>query len=335
MKKIISPISKIFKKLLCFLQKHDMNKSLTNKIQSIVVSLMRYIFLISVSYVVLYPLFYMISVSLKSEVDSMDASVIWVPKHFSIENFETAFEAMKYVKSFLSTLVIEVFSAAIEVFSCAFVAYGFARFQFKEKKLLEGILLLTILIPIPMIIIPLMVNFKQTDFFGILGLIGNFLGKEIRPNLLNTPFTFYIPSIFAVGLRSGILIYIYIQFFKGLPKELEEAAWIDGAGPFKTFFRIALPSSGVVILTVSIFALIWHWNDFYMASMLMSKNLPLAVALSQIRETLEVMRIFHDNPRISSIVMAGCTMYIAPMLVVYLIIQRKFIASIDRVGIVG
>ena len=298
-------------------------------------ALMRYAFLLAVSYVVLYPLFYMLSASFKTAGDAIDPSVVWIPKTISGENYGTACEAMNFGKSLLATLQIEVVSAAIEVFMCAVVAYGFARFQFREKKLLETLLLLTILIPLPMLILPLMVNFKQADFLGILGLIGNWLGKELRPNLLNTPFAFYLPSLFAVGLRSGILIYIYIQFFKGLPRELEEAAWIDGAGPGRTFLKIALPSSGVVVLAVSVFALIWHWNDFYLASMYLSRDFPLAVSLAQIQETLMVMNIFNDNPRLPCIVMAGCVMFVAPMLLVYLVLQRKFIASIDRVGIVG
>lgn len=113
------------------------------------------------------------------------------------------------------------------------------------------------MVPAPMIIIPLVINFSKMDVLGILGLFQDVSGIDLRPNLLGTELTFYLPSLFAVGLRSGILIYIYIQFFKGLPSELEEAAWIDGAGPIRTFVSIAVPSSGVVILTVTIFSLIW------------------------------------------------------------------------------
>lgn len=146
-----------------------------------------------------------------------------------------------------------------------------------------------------------------------------------------------MPSLFAVGLRSGILIYIYIQFFKGLPSELEEAAWIDGAGPIRTFVSIAVPSSGVVILTVTIFSLIWHWNDYFLASMYMRRDYPLAVALSNLNEMLTTRGIWltADNPEGMAYLMAGCLMFIIPVLLVFMVVQRWFIESIDRVGITG
>ena len=76
-----------------------------------------------------------------------------------------------------------------------------------------------------------------------------------------------------------ILIYIYIQFFKGLPRELEEAAWVDGSGPIRTFISIAVPSSGVVIITVVLFSLIWHWNDSTLSGMYLVEDYPIAVML--------------------------------------------------------
>ena len=149
-----------------------------------------------------------------------------------------------------------------------------------------------------------------------------------------TPMTFYLPSLFGVGLRSGVLIYIYIQFFKGLPGELEEAAWIDGAGLFKTFFSIAVPSSSVVFTTVTIFALVWHWNDYYLAIMYLSDNFPLAVKIYDIKNLLTVQKIWDGYPAIST-KCAACFMFILPLLLVYLVLQRKFVKSIDRVGITG
>lgn len=120
---------------------------------------------------------------------------------------------------------------SIEIVTCSIAAYGMARFEFRGKKLLMFSMILTILVPEQLTAIPTLLNFRQLDFLGILRLIGMALGTELRPNILDTPLTFYLPSLFAVGLRGGLLIFIYMQFFKGLHKELEEAAWIDGAGP--------------------------------------------------------------------------------------------------------
>ena len=144
--------------------------------------------------------------------------------------------------------------------------------------------------------------------------------------------------MFGVGIRSGLFIFIYRQFFKGLPKELEEAAWIDGAGPFRTYFSIVIPLSGVAVLTVVIFSIVWHWNDYYLSSMYMSENFPLAVSLSQIRDGLQMTAGVGTggNPvLVRNILMAGCLMFIAPVLLLYLVLQKWFIRGIETVGIVG
>ena len=293
----------------------------------IITPIVRWVFLLAVGYILLYPLIYMITTSFRAPDDFVDPTVIWVSKNFSIVNITQAWEKLKYLESFWNTFRIEIISALIEVVMCSITAYGLARFEFKEKKLLMGMLIVTILIPTQMIMIPLMTNMRYMDVFGILGLIGDLVGAELRPNLLNTPWAFYIPSLFAVGLKAGLFTYMYVQFFKGLPKELEEAASIDGAGPIKTFLMIVVPSSGVIFLTVTIFSVIWHWNDTYLANMFLSKGYPLSIQLS-------LMTIDFD-PRKVGIVLAACLLVILPVLLMYCILQKQFIKSIDRVGIVG
>ena len=150
-------------------------------------------------------------------------------------------------------------------------------------------------------------------------------------SLIDSPLTFWLPSIFGVGLRSGLFIFIYRQFFMGLPKELEEASWIDGCNPLMTFFRVVIPSSGVVFLTVSIFAIIWHWNEYYQSVIYFTNDFPLSVMLSGIRSQQGMARDAFAAPPVS----AACLIFIAPVLIMYLFLQKKFIQSIDRVGIVG
>ena len=254
----------------------------------------------------------MISVSVKAPMDFVDTTVIWVPKNFSFHNIVTAFKALEYVKSFGNTISVEIVSGLIEVVACAVTAYGLARFEFKEKKILTFILILTILIPLPMIITPLAVRMRYLDVFGILGFISKLVGTELRPNLLNTPWAFYIPSIFSVGLKAGLFTYMYVQFFKGLPKELEEAASIDGAGPLKTFLTIVVPSSGTIFLTVTIFSVIWHWNDTFLSTMLLSKDYPLSVKLSRITSAQIVGDVF--DPKTAGVIMAGCLLVICQCL---------------------
>lgn len=315
----------------------DKNK-LKNGAFNIAVLVFRYALLISIGYIVLFPMISALSTAIKADEAFFDVSLYWLPKYISFSSFKAAFDAMDYPNAILRTLTLQIFSAAIEVVMCAIVAYGFARFDFKLKKLFTVFLMITIVVPVNVYIVSMLVNFRSLDILGIFGLLAKATGIDLRPNILNTNLTFYLPSFFAMGLRSGILIYIYIQFMSGLPKELEEAASIDGAGPFKTFWTIVVPSSSVVILTVSVFSVIWHWNDSYLSKMYISENYPLAVSLANLGDVLKLNNPFVGAAQSSMIYatkMAGCLLFVVPLLIAYLCVQNKFVKSIDRVGITG
>ena len=295
-------------------------------------SILRLVFLISVGYIVLYPLLYMIVSSVTPREEIITSARTWIPEVLTLKNYEFVIGVMDYWRSLWSTFSNEIIAAMLEVCSCAVVAYGFARFKFKLKGPLMAILYLTILIPMTMLIIPMSVNFANLDFLGILGLFNRLTGIDLRPNLIGTPLAFYLPAITASGLQSGILILIYIQFFKEMPVEFEEAAQVDGAGPLRTFLKIIIPSAGVVIITVVIFSLIWHWNDYQMALMFMGENYPLSVKLSTLADDITTRNIWSNT---GVFVLAGCVLFVVPLLIVYMVLQRWFIESVDRVGITG
>ena len=314
----------------------SLNKNKVKEVgANLIVSIFRYLLLIAISYIILYPLFAMISYSLQSRADVLDTSVTWIPKFGTFDTYKVAFEALDYPKALLNTVLVGLVSAALEIFSCAIAAYGFARFKFKGRGLLFGIVLFTAIVPVQILVIPLFLNYQYFGFGYIVNLLNLIPGVNIPYiSLINTPFTFWLPSIFGVGLRSGLFIFIYRQFFMGLPKELEEASWIDGCSPLMTFFRVVIPSSGVVFLTVAIFAIIWHWNEYYQSVIFFTNNFPLSVTLSTIRDqALNTMG--YRDAFAAPYVSAACLMFIAPVLIMYLFLQKKFIQSIDRVGIVG
>lgn len=305
-----------------------------NKIKDILVTIIRLVFLISVGYIIVYPLFAMIAYTLMSHNDILDPSVIWIARDPTTFNLVTAWNSLDYLNGLSQTLIVGVVSAMIEVFTCAVVAYGFARFKFKGQGVLFGLVLLTAIVPVQVLSIPLYLNFRFMDFFGLTGLIGGLFGNpEFVIDVTNTPLTFYLPSLFAVGLRSGIFIFIYRQFFLGLPKELEEAAYIDGAGPIKTFLSVIIPSSGVVFTTVTIFSIIWHWNEYYLSVLYFQTDFPLSVALAGIGTVLESQGLAFDSA--AGPTSAACLLYILPVLIMFIFMQKKFIQSVDRVGIVG
>ena len=298
-------------------------------------SIVRLLVLIAFAYVLFYPFAFMAINSVKSTGDWLDPTVEWIPKTFSFNNLKLSMEVLDYWSAFSNTLVNSVVAALISFASCSFAAYGLARFEFRGKKLLTGIMVLCILIPDTMIMIPSYDNFRHLDFLGILGGISELVGMELRPSIINTPLVFWLPALFATGLKNGLFIYIYMQFFKGLPKELEEAAWIDGAGPWKTFLRIVLPSSGAAAVTVLVFSVVWYYNDYYQAQIYLSENYPISVVLSNFTNLLNSADIAGKTFSLGALLLTGSFITIVPLLLYFLVMQRKFVNSIATCGIVG
>lgn len=290
---------------------------LRRKASAAIIYLARLLILTIVGYIVLYPFFYMLVTAIK-DIDAMlDVEHIWIPVTYSLKSFKEIFELLNFGTALKQTFLVQILSAAIETFVCAFVAYGFARFKFKGKPICMFFLILSLLVPIQMYSLSMSVNYRNLHLF-------------------NTPFVYWLPSFLGVGIRSGMMIFIYQQFFVNLPKELEDAAYIDGAGPVRTYFSIALPSSSVVLVTVSVLSFVWHWNEYYLASLtFLSDSAPLAMVLSFLKVYLKQVGIYEGWPEYASLVSAACLMYIIIPLILYMIFQRKFVRSIDRVGITG
>ena len=294
----------------------------------VVVHLARYVMLIACGYVLLYPFLYMIAGTFKGLLDVNDPTVNWIPKHFSMESIQQAMKYMDYWRSFGYTVLYGAGSVVLQFCTSALAAYGLARFKFKGRTVLVGMMMLTILVPAIMIIIPQYVLFYKMDFLGILGLVNRLSGVDLRLNLLDTPFAFWIPSALGVGLKGGLFIYIFMQFFKSLPNEIEEAAWIDGAGPFKTFTSLVIPSSSTAVVTVLIFSVVWNWSDSFLPSMFLTTNYPLSVQL----ENLYSYMFGTSNP---GPLLAGCLLFLLPAVLFYVLLQKKFIASISTSGLTG
>ena len=306
------------------------NGSLKRKSADITEKIFKYFFLISVGYIIIFQLIFMITYAFRPSSEISDPSVIWISKSLTLQHFKDAFETMDYARTFLLTVSIQVASGLVEVLTCSFAAYAFARFKYFGKNLFFALAMLTIVVPTQMLAVPMYLNYARFDIFGLFGLIDKITGVYLKPNLLDTGLVFYLPAIFGAGYKSGLFIFIYRQFFKNLPKELEEAAAIDGAGSLMTFFKIVIPSSGVVFLTVPIFSVVWHWNESSYSILLFDNNYPLAAKLSMLK-TSAAFGIISDR----GFLMAGCLLFIVPVLLMYILLQKKFVKSIDRVGIVG
>jgi len=295
----------------------------------------RAIFLFSLCLVLLYPLLIMLSISLREAKELFDPTVVWIPKNFTLDSFIKAYNALHFSKIIFKTAVISISGTSLQLISCTLAGYGFARFNFPGKKILFGLLLLTIIVPPQIVTIPSMVYFQNFDFFGIGSLVGIFTGKAVTISLINTTMSYTLPALLGSGIKSGLFIFIFVQFFRGLPLELKDAAYIDGCGRLRTFAQIMLPLSGSAILTVTLFSLVWYWNDSYFSVIFFDNLNTVSRVLQNIKNELNAANNNRNELEIIPQIQAAALMAIAPMLIMYIALQKYFTESIERTGIVG
>lgn len=300
----------------------------------------RFLLIFGLGFVILYPLLQVISKVFMPTVQYQDLSVIWIPKSLTLDNIKNALEYLKFWPSLANTLILGLSCAAIQIIVCALTGYGFARFRFPLREPLFLLVILTIIIPTQIIFLPSFVQYRFFDFFGISRLLAMVTGKnytEFAKNLIDTRWSFWIPSLFGVGLRSGIFIYLFRQCFRNIPKELEEAAKIDGCGSIKTFVRIMLPNAKSSILTVFLFSLVWHWNEYTLTRTFFPQNYqPLAVRLKLAVDGMVNDIATRTNlPFQMGVTYASVLLFILPVLIIYIFTQRWFVEGVESSGIKG
>ena len=283
-----------------------------------------YILLISMSVVFLYPFLYMLVTSIQSYNDILNATVKWIPREFSPQNWKYAFDSLNYSTTFLNSFLVSVLSTVGHILLGSLVGYGFARYQFPCRNLLFLLLVFTIIVPVQTLIVP------QYMLYSKLSVIG-------------TSVPLIAPTYLGMGLKGGLFIFLYRQYFLKLPAALEEAAWIDGCSSFRTFWNIAFPSAGSTTLVCTVLSIVWHWHDYFEPSIYLSTHdqMLLPQMLPQMYSFLETLTnaateqavilkmIFHNG-----VVMAGTALATLPLLVMYFILQRWFMQGIERTGLV-
>ena len=288
----------------------------------------RFLILFGLGFIILYPMIFMISTAFRPSEQMNDPSIIWLPKSLTMDNIEDVWKIMDYGNTALNTVLLNLIASVLEVLSCSITGYGFARFKFKGKNILFAIVTLMIIVPPQIITIPL---FMQYSFGWITVLKGG-------ESLINSPLTMYLPALFANGIRGGLFIYIFRQFFRGLPKELEDAAYLDGCGPLRTYVQVMIPNAKTSFLTVFLFAIVWYWNDFYISSSYFTRNDTVALMLKNLDATL-IQELFNGQQvGIRQMIVwleAGCILSITPILIMYIFLQRYFIEGVERSGITG
>ncbi|WP_019636927.1 carbohydrate ABC transporter permease [Paenibacillus fonticola] len=298
-------------------------------------SLVRFVLIAGLSFVILYPIIQKLSTAIKDKADLYSPIVVFIPQHFSLDNFKQAITIMDYWKTLLNTFALSGATTVLTAISCALAGYAFARLKFKGSKFLFAGVILTILVPPTTIIIPIYMNLKE---FSLMGFIPLITGKTV--NLLDSYWPFILTSLTANSLKAGLYIFIFRQFFRGIPKEVEEAAYIDGAGIGSTFSRIMLPNAVPAIVTVLLFSFVWQWNDSFFTTTYLTSSKVMSTQLSSLPYNLSIMLeggiTTNKDPFYMSMVQdTGILLAILPLTILYLFVQRYFVESIERTGIVG
>lgn len=300
-------------------------------------SLVRGVIVIGICFTILQPLFLKFSVSFMGESDLYDASVRYIPKNFTWNNYRLALSGMNYGTVFVRTLLLSAGVSLLQLVSCLLVAYGFARFRFPFKKLLFGCVIFTMIVPPQVIMLPLFIKYR---FFDICGIFKLLTGSSV--NLIDTYWPFILQAATTMGVRNGLYIYMLRQFFKNMPKELEEAAFVDGCGKLRTFVRIMVPSAVPMMVTVFLFGFVWQWTDSFYSSLYLNRTQVMSTALSSLAanvyrqyEGFGGSMSFISPGYVSMINNTGTVLAIIPLVAIYVFCQRYFVEGIERSGIVG
>jgi len=296
--------------------------------------ILRFGLFVGISYVILYPVIIKTSLAFMTKEDLYDITVLWIPQNPSFENFRIAIKNMDFFTALLNTFLLSASTTLLQLFSCSLAAYGFARFKFRFREFFFLIVVFTLVVPPQTYMVSTYILFRNFDILGIYGLLTGRSGIS----LLNTFWPHLLNSVTGMGIRSGLYIYILRQFFRGMPNEIEESAWVDGAGVLKTFFRIMLPNAIPAMVTVALFSFVWQWNDIQMATILSPDIKLLSTAILYLPNTVSVFLggwTMIDFVYASLLINAASLLFISPLIVFYIILQRYFIEGVERAGIIG
>ena len=305
-----------------------------------IVNVFRFILMLGVSFVILYPFITKIAGSFMSPNDVIDATVSLIPKEFTFNTYKYIALDNRYFEALLNTVLLSLMSALIQTFVCCLIGYGLAKFKFKGNKIVMILVIVTMVIPHGTLQLAMQMFFGDFDIarpltWGMKGILELILGDSLF--LRDTFAPFAILSLGGIAFKNGLYIYLMRQFFKGVPDELEESAYVDGSGTFRTFLQIILPLSVPMMITIFLFSFSWQWTDnFYIDTFFTTTKAPWMMPdiISQIPTHLQTEYAGKSLYETVIINTAGI-MIIAPLVIMYLFCQRYLVQGIERSGLVG
>jgi len=287
-----------------------------------------YVALILISYQFMYPLLRMIMTSLMSQEDIINPTVNWLPKSGSFGNMRTALRVLDLKHTLVNSIWFSGILAICQTFVSAMTGYAFARYQFKLKNFWFIMVILTFILPTPIMLIPrTMMAVSVRETLGI--------------QMIGTPFPQMLMAVTGQGIFSAILILIFFNFFKLIPRALDESAAVDGANPMQIFYHIILKLSLSTILVVFLLSFVWNWNETYITNTFVRGQislLPPRLALfdSLFEQYASGGPLSQEQQRINEAYKMSATLIsILPLFIMYLVVQRQLIRGIESAGITG
>jgi len=291
--------------------------------RGIIKNVLLYGLLISIGFVFLYPFLYMFINSFMSPQDLMNPAVSWIPTDLYLENYKKAFATLDFGKSFWNSLYISLIAAVLQTAVAAVTGYGLARFKVKLKPLIVILILATFILPTETLLIPRYVMFNNY-------------------HLLDTPLPMWISAFTGQGLKSALFILVFQQIFSSYPVSLDEAAELDGAGKYKVFFKIALPIAKPGIVLSMLFSFVWYWNEtrqsgLYFGEIIKTLPMKLGSFAASYANLFESAGGATDAAMSinEAVTLAGTLLSCLPILIMFIILQKQFVESIEKSGITG
>ena len=288
-------------------------------------AVVRTVIVFGLCFVILYPFIVKVLQMFMSPSDLTDPTVQYIPRTFSVYYIQKMIEMTGFFSAILQSLMLSTFVTVLQTVTCLVAGYGFARFRFRGSGILFALVIFTLLVPPNMLSTPMFMQFR---FFGIPS-----LGLSV--DLLDTLVPFAILGITGLGFRNGLYIYLSRQFFRGTPKELEEAAYIDGYGPVQTFLRVMLPNARSIAVIIAVLSFSWQWTDtFYTQTLRPSAAMTLPVAILKNITTMSFAGGYLTSAEVSVIRNCASVFVVVPLLIIFLFAQRHIIQGVERSGLV-
>ncbi len=305
----------------------------------VVWKIFRLVLLLGISYIIIYPFFTKISASFFSQQDFVDSTVKLIPRYPTLDTYKAIIIDNDYFLRLFNTAIISIVTAVCQTLVTAIIGYGFAKFKFKGRTLMFALVILTMVVPQKTLMTSMFMKFKYFDFYGLIAFIDKFIdiSSKTTPSIdmINTFWPLFLLSITGLGFKNGLYIFIFRQFYKGVPDELEEAAYVDGSGIFKTYFRIILPLTVPMMVTIFMFAFSWQWTDTFYSSLFYTATGPkLLSGLMEVPNSINTAFAAQELYE-SAILNTAGLLVILPLFIVFLFAQNSLVEGIERSGIVG